>query len=224
MVTTLGRRWPRHCTLCGAASANDLCVGCATELPRIECGCRQCGIPLEHDSLCGDCLIAPPTFLRCIAPLRYEPPISHLVGSFKYQSNFNHGRILSQLLIERLRQENALAIDAMIPVPLHWWRRWRRGFNQTELIADELSRALQLPMQSRWLHKIRGGAPQQHLDAEARQRNLRDAFACNRDLNGLHLAVIDDVVTTGATANAIARLLRARGAASVQIWALARTP
>lgn len=228
MVTALIRdffRSPlRHCTLCGVSSANDLCAGCMAELPRINCCCRQCGVPLEHDSLCGDCLIAPPSFSRCIAPLRYEPPISHLVGSFKYQGNFNHGRILSQFLIERLQREDVASIGALIPVPLHWCRRWRRGFNQTEIIADELSRALRLPMQPRWLRKVRSGTPQRHLDAEARRKNLRDIFTCNRDVSGLHLAVIDDVVTTGATADTIARVLRAHGAASVQIWALTRTP
>lgn len=214
----------RHCMLCGTFTSKDICLHCNSDLPRIESSCQHCGIPLLHDGLCGDCLIAPPMFSRCIAALRYEPPISHLVGAFKYQSNFNHGRILSQLLIERLRQEDTQSIAALIPVPLHWRRRWQRGFNQTEIIADELSRALQLPMQTRWLRKIRSGTPQQHLDAEARHSNLRDAFACKRDLTNLHLAVIDDVVTTGATANAIARILRKRGAASVQIWALARTP
>lgn len=220
----IARRVSRHCTLCGASTPQDICAGCDAELPRIACSCRQCGIPLEHDSLCGDCLIAAPAFSRCIAPLRYEAPISHLVGSFKYQSNFNHGRILSQLLIERLQREDLTSIDALIPVPLHWWRRWQRGFNQTEIIADEVSRALDLPMQTRWLRKIRSGTPQQDLDADARQRNLRDAFVCTRNLAGLHIAVIDDVVTTGATANAIAATLRKRGAACVQIWALARTP
>lgn len=214
----------RHCTFCGTSSAKDLCAGCVAELPLIHCKCRQCGVPLEYDTLCGDCLIAPPAFSRCIAPLRYESPISHLIGSFKYQSNFNHGRILSQLLIEQLQREDLTSISALIPVPLHWRRRWQRGFNQSEIIADELSRALHLPIQTRWLRKIRSGTPQQNLDAHERQRNLRDAFACKCDVSGMHLAVIDDVVTTGATANVIAKTLRDRGAASVQIWALARTP
>ncbi|HET8710286.1 MAG TPA: ComF family protein [Spongiibacteraceae bacterium] len=214
----------RHCVFCGTTSPDDICVGCAAELPYIENCCQQCGIPMSHDSLCGDCLIAPPQFARCLAPLRYEVPISHLVGSFKYRGNFNHGRILSQLLIERLRQESTITVDALIPVPLHWRRRWSRGFNQSEIVADELSRAFGLQVQTRWLRRIRGGTPQQRLDADARQKNLRDAFACSHEIEGRHLAVIDDVVTTGATANAIARILRESGAASVQIWALARTP
>ena len=220
----------RHCVLCGANNSTDLCAPCDAGLPRITNSCRQCGIPLTHDDLCGDCLIAPPLFTRCIAPLRYEPPISHLVGAFKYQSNFNHGRILSQLLLGRLqdeariRNEDMPSIAALLPVPLHWRRRWLRGFNQTEIIADELSLALRIPLQTRWLRKIRGGSAQQQLDADARRHNLRDAFACTQDVAGLRLAVIDDVVTTGATANAIAGTLLEHGAASVQIWALARTP
>lgn len=223
MVYNWSLRPSRHCVFCAASSQSDICPACNIGLPRIETGCQHCGIPMIHDDLCGDCLIAPPSFSRCVAALRYEAPISHLVGAFKYQGNLNHGRILSHLLIERLRRD-APSVDALIPVPLHWSRRWRRGFNQTELIADELSRALELPVQTRWLRKIRGGTPQQNLDAEARQRNLRDAFACDRKVEGLDLAVVDDVVTTGATANAVARLLREHGAASVQIWALARTP
>lgn len=224
MVYNFRLRLSRHCALCGQSSRNDICPACAIELPRITHACHQCSIPLEHGDLCGDCLIAPPHFSRCIAALRYEPPVSHLIGSFKYQGDLNHGRILSQLLIERLRQEPAITVDAMLPVPLHWRRRWLRGFNQTEIIADELSRALKLPMQTRWLRKTRSSSPQQHLDTRERQRNLRDAFGCTKDVAGLHLALIDDVVTTGATANVIAELLKRRGAASVQIWALARTP
>lgn len=214
----------RHCVFCSASSSSDICAGCATELPIIETHCRHCGIPMPHDDLCGDCLLAAPAFTRCIAALRYEAPISHLVGAFKYQGDFNAGRVLSQLLIGRLRQECDLAVDALVPVPLHWRRRWQRGFNQSEIIADEVSRALDIPMHTNGLRKIRHSSAQQNLDASARQKNLRDAFTCTRDVSGLHLAVIDDVVTTGATANAIAQLLREHGAASVQIWALTRTP
>jgi ComF family protein len=224
MVYNSTFRPPRHCVFCGISAPDDICAGCASDLPLITQSCRHCGIPLPHENVCGDCLIAPPAFSRCIAALSYQPPISHLVGSFKYQGNFNHGRILSRLLIGRLQCEATQAISALIPVPLHWRRRWQRGFNQSEIIADELSRALRLPMQTQWLRKARSGTPQQHLDAEARRRNLRDAFACDRDMTDMHLAVIDDVVTTGATANEIARILSDRGAASVQIWALARTP
>ena len=224
MVNSPLLSFARHCALCGASSADDLCADCRNELPRIHLSCIHCGIPLENPGICGHCLVEPPSFVRCIAPLRYEAPISHLLGAFKYQGNFNYGRILSTLLIERLRQQDRSSIDVMIPVPLHWRRRWRRGFNQAELIADELSRAFNLPLQTRWLRRVRASAPQQSLDAEARSRNLRDAFYCGQPLTGMHIAVVDDVVTTGATADVIARTLLACGAASVQIWCLARTP
>lgn len=215
---------PRHCVLCGLNSQLDFCPACDRDLPRIGNACRQCGIPLEHDSICGQCLTAPPRFVRCISPLRYEAPVSHLLGAFKYHGDFNNGRILAALLAMRLREESALAADAIVPAPLHWRRRWHRGFNQAELIADQLSRSLHLPMQTRWLHRARASAPQQSLSAEARRSNLRNVFNCRERLNGMHIAVVDDVVTTGATANAIAEILLACGAASVQIWCLARTP
>ena len=213
----------RSCVFCAAPSHADICADCDRELPRITAACRWCGIPFEGGELCGDCLTDPPAFARCIAPLRYEAPVSHLLGAFKYRGNLSYGRILSELLIERLRQE-PFEVDTIVPVPLHWRRRWRRGFNQAELIADELSRALDLPMQTRWLRRTRSSPPQQSLAAEARGKNLRDAFCCDNKVRDLHIAVVDDVVTTGATANAIARCLLAAGAASVEIWCLARTP
>lgn len=213
----------RSCALCANPSQTDFCAACDSDLPRIGAACRWCGIPFESGELCGHCLTDPPAFARCIAPLRYEAPISHLLGAFKYQSNFSYGRILSGLLIERLRRE-PLQIDALAPVPLHWRRRWQRGFNQAELIADDVSRALGVPMQSRWLRRARASAPQQSLDADARRKNLRDAFRCDIAVRGRRIAVIDDVVTTGATANAIAHTALAAGAASVEVWCLARTP
>ncbi|HEY3700224.1 MAG TPA: double zinc ribbon domain-containing protein [Spongiibacteraceae bacterium] len=215
---------PRHCALCGFSSSLDLCAACDRDLPRIKNACSHCGVPLEHDSICGRCLTASPRFARCISPLRYEAPVSHLLGAFKYHGDFNNGRILTTLLVKRLCEESALAADVIVPVPLHWRRRWNRGFNQAELIGDELSRSLHLPMQTRWLHRTRASAPQQSLSADARRSNLRNAFSCRLQLNGMHIAVVDDVVTTGATANAIAEILLACGAASVQIWCLARTP
>lgn len=214
----------RHCILCHCATPGDLCMHCRNELPLILQRCLQCGIPLSHDGLCGDCLLCSPRYSQCIAPLRFEAPISHLLSAFKYQGNFNYGRVLSQILADQLPAENTQHVAALIPVPLHWRRRWQRGFNQTEIIADELSRRLKIPVQTRWLKKIRGGTSQQLLDADARKKNLLGAFNCSRNLTGMHVALVDDVVTTGATANVISEILLQHGAASVQVWAIARTP
>jgi ComF family protein len=146
------------------------------------------------------------------------------VAHFKYSGRLAYGRLLSRELLRRLADEADLQANLLMPVPLHWRRRWSRGFNQAEIIGDELSRALKLPLQTRWLSRVRATTPQQSLSAAERRRNLRAAFALRAPLTGLHIALIDDVVTTGATVGEISRLLLAAGAASVQVWCLARTP
>jgi ComF family protein len=111
-----------------------------------------------------------------------------------------------------------------VPVPLHWRRRWTRGFNQAEVIADELAYRLRIPLHAQALLRRQQHTPQQQLTAAQRRRNLRSGFAIRGDVRGRHVALVDDVVTTGATAAEIARTLLDAGAASVQVWCLARTP
>lgn len=212
------------CALCAAPSARGLCEPCCDDLDWIAHGCENCGLPLPQPGLCAFCQIQPPPFRRCISPLAYAPPVSHLIGAFKYQRKLLYGRILSELLIRRLRDEPFDAVDAIVPTPLHWRRRWWRGFNQAELIGDELSRGLGIPLRARWLKRVRPTPRQQDLTAEERRRNLRGAFAATRPLPGLRIALVDDVVTTGATVAEISRVLLDAGATSVQVWCLARTP
>lgn len=221
------RLWPGHCVVCGGPGAGiDLCRPCRRELPWLEQPCPRCGLPLpEAAPLCGACLHQPPPFSACIAPFLYQPPVSQLIAGFKYRGRYSYGRTLAAELAQCV---DATAIDALVPVPLHWRRRWTRGFNQAELIADELGRALALPVRGAWLRRLRATPPQQGLDAPARAGNLRGAFTLRAALReapaGLRLALIDDVVTTGATATELSRLLLDAGAATVQVWCLARTP
>jgi ComF family protein len=229
MVNSLFERLlPSRCLLCGlqpsAAASIDLCIACADELPRIGQHCRHCGLPLPITGLCGPCQIRPPPYSRCISPLLYQTPVSHLIAHFKYSGRLAYGRLLSNELVRRLREQAELGADVLVPVPLHWRRRWARGFNQAEIIGDELSRALHLPLQTRSLIRVRPTPPQQSLNAVERRRNLRAAFAVTRSFSGLDIALIDDVVTTGATVGAISQLLLNAGANSVQVWCLARTP
>ncbi|MDB6061300.1 MAG: hypothetical protein JWM78_1403 [Verrucomicrobiaceae bacterium] len=228
--TPSARQIAEHCALCGASSAADdhihagICTPCSADLGWIHHACVHCGLPLPQHGLCALCQIKPPPFMRCVSPLTYEAPISHLIGAFKYQNQLQYGRILSALLIEQLRGWDSLAADLIIPAPLHWRRRWARGFNQAEIIGDEISRALAIPLQARWLKRVRATPRQQDLNAEQRRKNLRGAFAIKQSLRNLHVALVDDVVTTGATAAEISQVLLAAGAASVQVWCLARTP
>lgn len=214
-----------QCCLCSGDTIDPICPPCLRELPWIDSACTQCGLALPDGGICGQCLIEPPPFERCISALEYRPPISHLIGAFKYQRKLHYGRILSLLLAERLRGElTTRHIDALVPVPLHWRRRWRRGFNQAEIIGDELSRALDIPLRAKALIRRQLGTPQKDLSAAERRRNLRGNFEARGDLRQLHIALIDDVVTTGATASEITRTLLDAGAASVRVWCLARTP
>lgn len=228
-----------RCLLCGLAGARmhaaDLCAACAADLPRIGHPCPLCGLPLPTprsgapESLvlhpCGQCLLAPPPYRRCIAPLLYRPPVAQLIAHFKYGGRLPCGRLLCDELLRRLRCEPDAKADLIVPVPLHWRRRWTRGFNQAEIIGDELSRALRIPLQTGLLARSRPAPPQQSLSARQRRRNLRGAFVLRGSAPaGLDVALVDDVVTTGATAAEITGLLLEAGARSVQVWCLARTP
>lgn len=221
----LHRLFPGRCVLCGdPAPVQDLCAPCSRELPRVGTACPCCGLPLAYSGApCGACLRHPPRFRRCLSPFLYQPPVSQLITAFKYRGTLSHGRVLSLQLAEYLRERHSDPVDALLPVPLHWRRRWRRGFNQAEVIAAELGRAMDLPMR-RLLQRRRATPPQQTLGAAERARNLRGAFAPTQPVAGLRLALIDDVVTTGATADELARTLLEAGAAVVDVWCLARTP
>lgn len=217
-------RFGGRCVLCGGAARDDLCAACLDELPRLEIACARCGLPLPRPGLCGGCLRRPPPFSHCISPFLYQAPVSQLITRFKYGGKFSYGRALTRQLLERLRQCAPPPVDLLLPVPLHWRRRWARGFNQAELIAAELGRALALPVSTRHLQRRRAAPPQQALNAAERERNLKAAFGVRKPLHGVRVALVDDVVTTAATASELSRALLASGAASVQVWCLARTP
>ena len=221
----LDRLLPQSCLVCGMdASGRGICAPCQTELPNIDHPCPLCALPLATpDALaCGRCLADPPPWRRCVSALLYEAPASRLIAGLKYRSRLPVARLLSDLLTAQIG--SLPQVDVILPVPLHWRRRWQRGFNQAEIIADELGRRLHLPVQTRWLQRRHATPAQQSLSAAERARNLRGAFALRHPVAGCHIALVDDVVTTGNTASEISRLLLQHGAASVEVWSLARTP
>ncbi len=222
---------PGHCLLCRRPShwQGDICQDCSQDLPWLEPACHRCALPLpseETASLCGQCQKSPPHFSRCFAAWEYGFPVDHLITDFKHHRRFSAGRCLGELWLHRcgpaaMRQPPEL----LLPVPLHWRRRWQRGFNQSLFITEQLSNILNIPI-SHTLRRQRHTPAQQQLSAKERKRNLKNAFCLHHanTLQGKHLAVIDDVLTTGATADAIAKLLLTHGAKRVDIWCLARTP
>jgi ComF family protein len=222
----------QSCLLCAetADTAHPLCSACESELPWLGGHCHVCALPLPAAGLtCGACLRRPPSFARVEAAWRYAFPLDSLITRFKHQAQWPMGRLLAELLTQHLQHafaEDLPRPDLLLPVPLGRKRLRSRGFNQAGMLADWLGNSLQLPVRERWLLRPQDGPHQQELDAAARKRNLRQAFALaeHAEVRGRHIALVDDVLTTGATAEALARLLRKSGAARVDVYCLARTP
>lgn len=216
---------PGRCLLCGDRSdAPGLCPACRSDLPRAAHACTGCAQPLAAGGLCGHCRRQPPPFDRTHAPWLYAPPLDTLILQLKTAAGLAPARTLGRLLARHIGRLNEPPPDLLIPVPLHRARLRRRGFNQAALLARELARELDLPWRADLLEKNRESADQRGLDRRARRRNLNGCFDCRPLPAGCHVALVDDVVTTGATAWEATRALKRAGAASVQVWAVARTP
>ncbi len=233
MVNKFLPAWPGRCLLCGLDSGRslDLCPACHASLIPLGPHCARCALPTERATpLCGRCLLQPPAFDAARAALRYDFHSAALVQALKYRHQRAAARLLGELLADALKRvctdgsNRPNHIDAIVPLPLHWRRHWSRGFNQAELIGTLLARHTGLPLRTDLLRRRRHTPPQQGLDAAARARNLRDAFVGRGGAEGLHLALLDDVMTTGASAAAAAAALKRAGAAWVEVWAVARTP
>lgn len=219
---------PPHCLLCGAAGAEgrDLCADCAGDLPRNTVCCPRCALPLDTAApLCGECLRREPPFATAWAPFRYAHPLDLLETRLKFGRDLAAGRVLTSLLVERARQRLPALPQAMIVVPLHDRRLRERGYNQALELVRPLARTLGLPLLRDALVRTRDTRAQTGLDAVQRRRNLRGAFVV-RDGTVLppHVAVFDDVMTTGSTLRECARVLQRAGVTRVDVWALARAP
>lgn len=219
---------PPRCLLCGAVGADgrDLCAGCAGDFALNAVCCPRCALPLQAPApLCGECLKQEPPFASAWTPFRYEHPLDLLEARFKFRADLAAGRVLSALMIKRAAADAPMLPELLIPVPLHTARLRERGYNQALELAEPLARALAISLRADWLLRTRATPPQTGLDAKTRRRNLRGAFAVAAGATlPEHVALVDDVMTTGATLRECARVLRAAGVARVDVWALARAP
>lgn len=231
--------WRARCLGCGepGAGGRDLCRACDVALPRIRAACASCGLPLRArargvaapgtkpgDLRCGACLRAPPPLARVVAPFLYAAPLDRWLPRFKFHHDLAAGRLLSQLMIDACAA--APRPDAVVPVPLHRARIRERGYDQALELAKPLSRALGLPLQCDLLARRRATSAQSSLHAAERLRNMRHAFAIAPSGRALprHVALVDDVMTTGATLHSAARALLEAGIVRVDAWVAARTP
>lgn len=223
----LYRFLPHLCALCGGRAHNLICQACHADLPLNKCCCLTCALPLAADQpVCGDCLALPKRYQITVCPLLYQHPVDHLVLRFKKRDPRTWARALLPFLTTALTEHYSPSEpwpDLLTPVPSHPLTRLRRGFNQAHALANILSQTTAIPVAP--LIKRQGKVrPQKTLDRKTRFANLRGAFVCNTPLSGETVAVIDDVITTGATAELISECLLKAGAGQVHIWALARTP
>lgn len=211
---------PRACLLCGDRSPAALCDACNADLPRLTAPrCPICAAPLAAPApACGSCLTSPPAYDATLAGLRYDFPIDRLIQNLKFARRLASADFFAQSMLAGSHPEGTL----IMPVPLSQRHLRERGFNQALEIARPLARALALPLDATSLTRPRDTLPQSHLPWRARKRNVRHAFACSRDLAGQVVIVVDDVMTTGATLDAIARTLKDHGAIRVVNWVAAR--
>lgn len=204
----------------------DLCSACFTDLPENHHACQRCGLSLkianEHPLICGRCLTVPPYFDRARIPYLYEQTIPYIVTQLKYHQRLHHARLMALLMLQTLQTQDPPLPELIIPVPLHHKRYRERGFNQALEIARHLSKSLGIELAYSQCLRNRDTPHQTSLDADQRQQNLQNAFSVRKPLNVEHVAILDDVLTTGSTANSLAKVLKDHGVQNVEIWAFAR--
>lgn len=219
-----------RCFICQnllALPKHGICCACLRQIPRFNY-CGVCGSHLPDPHLgCGLCCVIPPSWDRIVYLSPYQPPLSDLIHRFKFQQHFYLDRTLARLLLLAVldaKRKYALSLpDVLLPVPLHHQRQWQRGYNQTDLLCGYLSHFLQIPVEYNWIKRQRATPSQRGLHANERQKNLINAFKITKSISVRSVAIIDDVITTGATMHEICTLLRQQGVEHIQVWALCRT-
>jgi len=207
-----------------ATGARDVCDACAAALPWNRVACPLCALPLPRPAeACGRCLRKPPPLVLVHAAFVYGFPLDRLLPRFKFHDGLVAGRLLSQWMHDACASLDRP--DALIPIPLHRARLRQRGYDQALELARPLAASLDLPLRADLLLRTRHTPPQSRLGALQRRRNLRGAFEV-RDRIALprHVALIDDVMTTGATLHAAAKTLLRAGVQRVDAWVCARAP
>jgi ComF family protein len=206
------------CFVCRGRSQELLCEDCSAELPRLTSElCPRCALPAPGGAVCGRCLAHPPHYDATLAALAYDFPADALVHALKFRGELALAAYLGRLLLQAATAQQP---DVVIAVPLSSKRLRERGYNQAvEIARHVMPRRLELGICVR----ERDSTPQIELPWDARQRNVRGVFNCNASLAGASVAVVDDVMTTGATLDEVARTLKRAGAGRVVNWVVART-
>lgn len=216
------QRLAQPCLLCGARSRNGLlCPACQGDLPRLPAErCPRCALPTAAGAVCGACLRKPPAFVATCAVYRYEHPADLLVHALKYRGELAVAGFLAGQLAPNVAGRPLP--DLILPMPLHPRRLRERGFNQANEIGRHLAKGLGIPCRPELCRRVRDTPPQVGLPLKARRGNIRQAFACQGELAGRRVALVDDVMTSGASLDELARSALAAGAREVEAWIVAR--
>jgi len=220
-VTTI---LPTFCYLCQnrAEPHQVICQGCLADLPAIEEACTLCGISMLHPGVCGKCQRKPPKLNSVLTAYRYGYPVDRIIKKYKYKQDLSIARPLINALICRINNESSALPQAIVPVPLHYLRHYLKGFNQALEIAKIVGNAFNISVDAHSLQRKRATAPQYRLTPQQRKNNLAGAFRIKKPVSYRSIAIVDDIITTGATGNEIAKLYRQAGVKHIELWALAR--
>lgn len=227
----LNQLFPPACPLCSrtfpCSWSEPFCSGCLQGfLPLPDAHCPRCALPFSAAAgsvhLCGHCSRKPPPYTKVYSAGLYQQELRRAIHQFKFNNAVGLDRPLGVLLERALAKP--LAIDLILPVPMHRRRLRQRSYNQALLLARELGRLRGLPVASRLLLRVKQSAPQQGLTARERESNLRGAFEVVKKLGGARVLLVDDVMTTGATARECAEVLLDAGATAVEVAVVGRAP
>jgi ComF family protein len=214
----------RPCRFCRSPSHHAVCDACWAALPWNTPACPSCALPVVVPGACARCRRRqPPADLACV-PFRLAPPVQRVLHGLKYHRRLADAHWLAQALVSHRRALGPPPPQLMAPVPLHWKRLWHRSYNQAAVLGRAAACQLGIPWAPALLTRFHATPDQIGQSAAARRRGVRGAFGVTADIRGRRVAVIDDVMTSGATLDEIARTLRRAGAGHVEVWAIARTP
>lgn len=216
---------PSRCEVCGKTGLlhECICAECLADLPALGAACSRCGIPTpEPVPVCGRCMVSPASADRTVTAFQYRYPLNALIKQLKYKQKIRLVTPLARRLANRVLSNTGLLPEVMVPVPLHYRRQYRRGYNQAIVICQALTEILGVPADPHLISRRRHTLPMFSLTASQRKRNIAGVFSLRGDCTYRSVAIVDDVITSGATVNELASVLRQAGVSRIEFWALAR--
>jgi len=214
--------FPIPCLLCGLPSQQwALCHACVSELPILGPACIRCAKPVKDAQICGQCLKAAPAQIRSFCLYRYQGSVRRCITAFKYQQQLQLANLFAEQMALALSSRQDLP-DCLIPIPLHQKRLRQRGYNQAAEVAKILASRLNITYRPELLKRVKSTQPQSTLTFQQRKNNMRQAFALESRELPSHIALVDDVMTSGYTCGEAANLLKRQGVKTIEVWTIAR--